>query len=256
MPVAPPEERAVIDLIREAEAAGRNEEALSLAEERLEMGRRRLGVKKSSDSGFTSGAKTAILTPVIAEQPTTRRGYSMSTWPTRTQFYPLDPRPEEVHLSDLATHLSHICRYNGAVPELYTVAQHSVLVSLACERAAGCPAGFVGLFHDGAEAYVGDATWPLKQAAYMAEHCAVEGRIQAVIYERFGIDPRPWEALVKHWDAAVLLAETRDLLGGPDWAFDRVGREGMEPFPEYRIEPWAPRRARVEFYLRFQELAG
>lgn len=54
MPIAPPEERAVIDLIREAEAAGRTEEALRLAEERLEMGRRRLGVKKSSPLGFTS----------------------------------------------------------------------------------------------------------------------------------------------------------------------------------------------------------
>lgn len=54
MPVAPPEERAVIDLIREAEAAGRTEEALRLAKERLEMGRRRLGVKKSPGPGFTS----------------------------------------------------------------------------------------------------------------------------------------------------------------------------------------------------------
>lgn len=54
MPTAPTEERAVIDLIREAVAAGRAEEALRLAEERLEMGRRRLGVKKSSASGLTS----------------------------------------------------------------------------------------------------------------------------------------------------------------------------------------------------------
>lgn len=181
------------------------------------------------------------------------RGPWIATWPTRTQFYPLDPRAEEVHLTDLATHLSHICRYNGAVPELYSVAQHSVLVSLACERAAGRPAGFVGLFHDGAEAYVGDATWPLKQAAYMAEHCAVEARIQAAIYERFGVDPEPWSELVKRWDDAVFLAETRDLLGSPEWAFDRAKRT-LEPWPKYRIEPWPSRKARVEFCLRFQEL--
>lgn len=181
------------------------------------------------------------------------RGPWISTWPTRTPFYLLDPRPEEVHLEDLATHLSHICRYNGAVPELYSVAQHSVLVSLACERAAGRPAGFVGLFHDGAEAYVGDATWPLKQAEHMAEHCAVEGRIQAAIYERFGVDPEPWAELVKQCDDAVFLAETRDLLGSPQWAFDHA-RRTLEPWPKYRIEPWPSRKARAEFCLRFQEL--
>lgn len=65
MPVAGPEERALVDLVREAEASGRHEEAVRLAEERLEMGRRRLGIgpvaKKSSRPGFTSAEGRAIL---------------------------------------------------------------------------------------------------------------------------------------------------------------------------------------------------
>lgn len=180
----------------------------------------------------------------------------VATYPTRTEFHLLAPHPGDVHLEDLAHHLSHICRYNGAVPNLYAVAQHSVLVSRACEREAGPAAGLAGLLHDGAEAYVGDATWPLKQAAHMAEHCAVEDRIQAVIYERFGVDPEAHAAVVKYWDAAVLLAEARDFLGSPAWAFERVGRPGMEPFPAETIEPWGPLESRWNFMGRFEELAA
>lgn len=44
MPVAGPEERALVTLIAESERAGRTEEALRLAEEKQAMARKRLGI--------------------------------------------------------------------------------------------------------------------------------------------------------------------------------------------------------------------
>ena len=48
--------------------------------------------------------------------------------------WPLDPRPSDIHIDDIAHHLAHICRFNGACSTLYCVAEHSVRVSLIVER--------------------------------------------------------------------------------------------------------------------------
>ncbi len=44
-------------------------------------------------------------------------------------YWPLDPRPEEVTIEDIAHHLSLICRFGGAVRRFYSVVEYSVLVS-------------------------------------------------------------------------------------------------------------------------------
>lgn len=43
---------------------------------------------------------------------------------TGRRFYPLDPRPEDVCLEDIAHALSLICRYNGHSRFFYSVAEH------------------------------------------------------------------------------------------------------------------------------------
>lgn len=249
MPTAPPEERALHTLVAEAESAGRKGEALRLAEERLEMGRIRLGVRP-----FTFPAPEAILPPVEPEQQPERRGEWIATWPTRTRFYPLDPRPEDVHIEDIAQALSNTCRYGGHVPLHYSVAQHSVLVAELCLREGGREAAQVGLLHDAAEAYVGDATWPYKRAPHMGEHCAVEGRIQAAVYERFGVEAEAHEGVVKRADARVLMGEARSFLGDPDWARERVGEPGDTPWPERPIQSLEPQAARALFLNNFEDL--
>jgi len=50
------------------------------------------------------------------------------------QFWPLDPRAEEIDIGDIAHALSLVCRFTGHVKEFYSVAQHSVLVALTVKR--------------------------------------------------------------------------------------------------------------------------
>jgi len=186
------------------------------------------------------------------------RGPWIATYPTKTEFHPMDPRPEDVHIEDIAQALSLTCRYGGFLPRHYSVAQHSVLVSELCWRKSdGDPAvAFWGLLHDAAEAYVGDLIWPLKQIPDLAgPFRRLEEPILRVIAEKFGLT-WPMPPLVKWADACVLLAETRDQLLDPAWARERVGGPAIEPWPDWKVDPWNAESARVTFLGKFEELRG
>lgn len=65
-------------------------------------------------------------------------------------------------IKDISHALSMTCRYNGHVRHFYSVAEHSVIVSLLmAELKLGDP--MEGLMHDAHEAYVGDIVSPWKQ---------------------------------------------------------------------------------------------
>ena len=252
MPAAPPEEHALITLIADAERAGRREEALHLAEEKQALARRRLGV---TDRGFTSREGAAIL-PGVEPEPSpkiptdTRRGPWLATYPTGTPFYPADPRVEDIHIEDIAQALSHICRYGGHVPTHYSGAQHSVLVSLLCEREAGRPEARWGLLHDAAEAYLGDLIWPLKQVPELAAPFArLEERILRLVAERFDLE-WPMPEAVKWADLSIRAAEARDLLGDPEWA----RKDYYPPAANAEVKPWISGLARHKFQLRWEEV--
>lgn len=154
------------------------------------------------------------------------------------QFWPLDPRAEEVELTDIAHQLAKICRFGGATEAFYSVAEHSLRVADLVPPELRLQA----LLHDAAEAYCGDVVRPLKRN--LVGFDAVEARIARVIGERFGVDLVALHPLVKQADNEMLAVEFRDLL---------AHRGDRAPLPEpprgVRIyETMTPRAAATLFY--------
>lgn len=174
--------------------------------------------------------------------PKTDRGHFIGLSHGR-RFYPLDARPEDIEIRDIAAFLSKVCRYGGHCREFYSVAQHSVLVS----HVVPAPLALWGLLHDAAEAYIGDLVRPLK--IVIPGYKPIEDGIMRAICERFGLSwPAPPE--IKHADNIVLATEYRDLMVEP-------GSWGELPAPlESRIVPWSPGVAEDAFLTRFLQVTG
>lgn len=162
---------------------------------------------------------------------------------TGRQFYPTLPYLESISILDIAFGLSHIARFGGHVPGgIYTVAQHSVMVSHHVPDSLRLAA----LLHDATEAYLGDMIRPLKVA--MPEYKAVEAGLEAMIAQKFGFT-WPLAPEIKVADNRALATERRDLLRPRAWA------NSYKPFEE-RIEIQSSKDAFIAFMERFVELAG
>lgn len=170
-----------------------------------------------------------------------RRGDWMQTF-TGRQFWPLDPRPEEVDILDIAAHLSKICRYNGACDWHYSVAQHSIYVSyqLAPEHA------LAGLLHDATEAYCCDIHRPLKRG--LTGYAEIERDVWLAIAARFGL-PVDLPEEVHAADDAVLLAEKAQIMRPSPAPWDVPGT----PAP-IRVSRWTDDQAREAFLARYAVL--
>jgi len=107
-----------------------------------------------------------------------------------------EPASGDIHLLDIAHALSQICRYGGHTKQFYSVAQHSVLASrfIDPEHAKW------GLFHDAAEAYLGDMTRPVKCGLFALSKDYIHRRIDffeidllELIATKFDLPwPPPW----------------------------------------------------------------
>ena len=162
----------------------------------------------------------------------------------------LSPAPGEIDIDDIARALSHICRFLGHTEEFYSVAQHSVLVSLLVPRADA----MWGLLHDAAEAYLGDLPRPVKSAPQMEVYRVTEDRLLACVAVKFGLVPQMPES-VKRADKVMLATEFCDLttVDDLDWI---VAECGVEPLDHrmYTIDPWPSITAEDNFLRRFREL--
>jgi 5'-deoxynucleotidase YfbR-like HD superfamily hydrolase len=162
------------------------------------------------------------------------------------QFWPLDPRLEDVDIIDIAHSLSNMCRFAGHVKKFYSVAEHCVRVSYVCDPQFA----LWGLLHDASEAYLVDLPRPIKHSGALDAYKAFEKDVQDVICERFGL-PKTEPPNVKEADTILLLTEQRDLMGRQT----KPWKDKATPLDTV-ILPLNPEQAELEFMIRFKELTG
>lgn len=186
---------------------------------------------------------------------TERRGDWMQTF-TGLQYWPLDPRADEVSVYDIAHHLAMICRYCGACRRHYSVAEHSVYVSYLVPDALALPA----LFHDAAEAYCNDIVRPVKR--HLDGYARIEALNDLAVAEalRLPFLSSVEKHAIKIADNAILLAE-QALLMAPapaKWAPMDIPAELVDKarsLLEGAIAP-APPGAKWTFLRRYEEITG
>lgn len=163
---------------------------------------------------------------------------------TGQYFNFLDHTNNAVSIRAIAHSLSNTCRFTGHCFEFYSVAQHSVLVSYVVPPEHA----WAGLFHDAAEAFLGDVSRPLKQL--LPDYKAIEKHVEAYVLGQLGID-LPLPKSIKQADLILLATEQRDLMPPHDdqWALI----QGVTPLRD-RITPWTPAIARQRFLDRCREL--
>jgi hypothetical protein len=117
-------------------------------------------------------------------------------------FWPLDPRVDEINVIDIAHSLSNQCRFAGHVDDFYSVAQHSVLVSMLLPEELW----MTGLMHDASEAYLVDVPRPIKP--FLKGYDEIEKNIMTCVAIKFRLKwPMPKE--VKTADNTALAIEKR-----------------------------------------------
>ena len=168
-------------------------------------------------------------------------------------FYPLDPRPEEIVIEDIAHALSMTCRFSGHTREFYSVAQHSVMVSRLCDPRNA----LWGLLHDASEAYLNDIARPVKHAPELTFYREAEKQLQLFIAAHFGLgNVEPPD--VKLADTQALGVEALELLYplvNPD-KWNWCTRDCFTPIGTKIERCWAPAESEERFLERFQELSA
>lgn len=170
-----------------------------------------------------------------------RKGDWIQTF-TGKQFWPLDPKPEEIDIVDIAHALSNLCRYGGHCEKFYSVAEHSYWVSKQCSNENK----LWGLLHDAAEAYLVDMPKPIKK--YLFEYHNIELGLEKAIAERFDLEfPIPME--VKRIDKGILICERNQIMKSPpdDWEVEDIGLE-------VEIQCYSPDISEWLFLTEFKEL--
>lgn len=141
---------------------------------------------------------------------------------SKIKFFPLEPVKESVQIEDIAHSLSLMTRANGHCRHFYSVAQHSIHCYKEAESRRYSERVQLGcLLHDASESYISDLTRPVK--CNLPEYCCIEGKLQSVIYDRFGLGD--------------LSDEELKLIGGVDDTMLHYEFEELMNFPIFDVPP-------------------
>lgn len=170
----------------------------------------------------------------------------------------LNPRPEDIHIKDIAHALSFRVRFNGHVKFFYTVGQHSVLVADLVAERHGQGLALAALLHDAPECFIPDVISPQKGLLYFASglhgfesFSLVESGIMKAVAERFAL-PWPLPSEIKTVDTEILAAEREQVLSDTD----RTKWRELPPAPRIKIQEMKPENVRAMFLARFEEWGG
>ncbi len=180
------------------------------------------------------------------------------------------PKPDTIHLPDIAHALANTCRYGGHCDPFYSVAEHAVFVSKRLER-KGYPRWMqlAGLHHDDAEAYLGDIPRPLK-LHLGAHYQRLSDRMDTAIVDGLKLwdsgvrTPTFHFSEIKDADNWSLFVEARHLLPskGINWTGSSLEEWGIDPgttrivTPDYWLGGLSPGRAKAAFITRHHELTS
>lgn len=160
----------------------------------------------------------------IKEQAKKERMLRENSWIqtfTGKKFFPLDPKPEDICIEDIAHSLSMQCRFAGAFkrilfgcPSLYCNGE------LLFNGAENVELARYALLHDASEAYLTDIPRPLKHLPEFQFYRDAEKHLQEMIYIKFGLNPIEPKAVKKaDWDMLCEEAMSPKIMSPlhPDW---------------------------------------
>lgn len=144
-----------------------------------------------------------------------------------------NPKPEDVHLSDIGKALNNIQRFTGHARhgKPWSVARHSLVVGRIVADLVGSDHRKMirtALLHDATEAYVGDCSTPMKEAMRRLTGNAspfdtIERNVWWAIAKKFDLYQEMPE-IVKHADAVALGMEADRIFGAgtsDDWGLPK-----------------------------------
>lgn len=166
----------------------------------------------------------------------------------KKEFYPLEPRVEDIDIEDIAHALSLLCRANGHFKHFYSVGQHSINCAMEAIARGYSDRVVLGcLIHDASEAYLADITRPVKK--HLQKYLEIEDKLQGLIFEKWIPSLTGDEIkLIFEIDDAILYYEFIDLFG--EKIFDYVPTLKSKP----RFEQIEFSFVEKEFLTLFNEL--
>lgn len=190
----------------------------------------------SSDNGQYIG--------LTRNQPAESRAGDFMQVFTGRKYWPMDPRPHEVHIEDIAHSLAMQARYAGHCIKFYSVAEHSVLIARHLAAKHAPEVALAGLLHDAPEAYCVDIPRPLKP--YLTNYRAIEQDNWLAIAARFGL-PAELPDEVHDADNRIIADELVNLREMP-WHAKHDRPLGV------KLRYWSPEEAELEFLATFDAL--